>query len=282
MPPAPAGENRPPGPYNRSPAVVVHLGPAGSLTMLTYRTFRNTDPPTLVSIWRSCAGQPALVQPVSADLLEQYVFAKLYFDYHGLILACDDGEAVGFAHAGFGPNDEETAVATEMGTTCLVLTRPDYRKADVAAGLLERSEAYLCRQGAKVLYGGGHPPLERLLLRPLRRQRNAGRVGNGPHRPAGLSRPRLRGDRPHARPATGLGHLRGGRGPPPDASAAADGGRGGGRSAVADLVGGLHPRRIRVDAFRAGAARRRADRRQRRLPQHELDATPPARDRRSP
>ncbi len=127
--------------------------------MLTYRTFRNTDPATLASIWRSCAGQPALVQPVSVDLLEQYVFAKLYFDYHGLILACDDGEAVGFAHAGFGPNDEETAVATEMGTTCLVMTRPDYRKVDIAAGLLERSEAYLCRQGAKVLYGGGIRPL---------------------------------------------------------------------------------------------------------------------------
>jgi len=127
--------------------------------MLTYRTFRNTDPPTLASIWQSRAGQQALAQPISVDLLEQYVFAKLYFDYHGLILACDDGEAVGFAHAGFGPNEEENAVATELGTTCLVLTRPDGPKAEVAAGLLEQSEAYLCRQGAKVLYGGGIHPL---------------------------------------------------------------------------------------------------------------------------
>ena len=96
--------------------------------MLTYRTFRNTDPPTLASIWRSRAEQQGLAQPLSVDLLEQYVFAKLYFDYQGLILACDDGEAVGFAHAGFGPNDEEDAVATELGTTCLVLTRPDYSR----------------------------------------------------------------------------------------------------------------------------------------------------------
>jgi ribosomal protein S18 acetylase RimI-like enzyme len=127
--------------------------------MLTYRTFRNTDPPALASIWRSRAEQQGLAQPLSVDLLEQYVFAKLYFDYQGLILACDDGEAVGFAHAGFGPNDEEDAMATELGTTCLVLTRPDYSKADVAAGLLERSEAYLHQQGAKVLYGGGIRPL---------------------------------------------------------------------------------------------------------------------------
>ena len=110
--------------------------------MLTYRTFRNTDPPKLASIWRSRAGQQALAQPISVDLLEQYVFAKLYFDYHGLILACDGGEAVGFAHAGFGPDDDEIAVSTEMGTTCLVLTRSDCPKADVATGLLEQSEAY--------------------------------------------------------------------------------------------------------------------------------------------
>jgi ribosomal protein S18 acetylase RimI-like enzyme len=127
--------------------------------MLTYRTFRNTDPPKLASIWRSRAGQQALAQPISVDLLEQYVFAKLYFDYHGLILACDDGEAVGFAHAGFGPDDQEGGVCTEMGTTCLVLTRADCRKAELATGLLEQSEAYLRRQGAKVIYGGGIRPL---------------------------------------------------------------------------------------------------------------------------
>ena len=46
-----------------------------------------------------------------------------------------------------------------MGTTCLVLTRPDSPSTDVAAGLLQRSEAYLRRQGAKVIYGGGIRPL---------------------------------------------------------------------------------------------------------------------------
>jgi len=48
--------------------------------MITYRTFRNTDPPLLVSVWRSRAGQRGLMQPVSADLLEQLLFGKLYFD----------------------------------------------------------------------------------------------------------------------------------------------------------------------------------------------------------
>ncbi len=146
------------GTYNRC-LPSAYLGPTFPPMTLTYRTFRNTDPPRLASIWRSRAGQQALAQPLSVDLLEQYVFAKLYFDYQGLILACDDGEAVGFAHAGFGPDDEERAVSTEMGTTCLVLTRPDSPSTDVAAGLLQRSEAYLRRQGAKVIYGGGIRPL---------------------------------------------------------------------------------------------------------------------------
>jgi hypothetical protein len=52
--------------------------------MLTYRTFRNSDPPALAALWRSRAGQPGLVQPVSPDLLEQLVFSRLYFDYGGL------------------------------------------------------------------------------------------------------------------------------------------------------------------------------------------------------
>ena len=127
--------------------------------MLTYRTFRNSDPPVLAALWRSRAGQPGLLQPVSPDLLEQLVFAKLYFDYGGLLLAFDDGQPVGFAHAGFGPNAEGTWISTEVGVTCVVLVRPGCAEAEVAAGLLDRCEDYLRRRGAKVLYGGGLDPL---------------------------------------------------------------------------------------------------------------------------
>ena len=127
--------------------------------MLTYRTFRNTDPPIVTELWRSRAGQPGLTQPVSPDLLEQLVFAKLYFDYGGLVLAFDDGRPVGFAHAGFGPNADASWVATETGVTCMVLVRPDCAEAEVAAGLLQRCEEYLRRRGAKVLYGGEFQPL---------------------------------------------------------------------------------------------------------------------------
>jgi len=127
--------------------------------MLTYRTFRNTDPPTLAALWRSRAGQPGLLQPVSTDLLEQLIFAKTYFDYEGLVLAFDDARPVGFAHAGFGPNADGTRLSNEVGITCMVLVRSDCAEAEVAAGLLEHCENYLRSRGAKVFYGGSPPSL---------------------------------------------------------------------------------------------------------------------------
>lgn len=127
--------------------------------MLTYRAFRNSDPPALVSLWQSRAGQSGLQQPVSPDLLEQLNFAKLYFDPQGLFLALDDGRPIGFAHAGFGPNAERTWISTDVGATCVVLVRPDCPEAEVASGLVERCEDYLRRRGAKVLYGGGLAPM---------------------------------------------------------------------------------------------------------------------------
>jgi len=127
--------------------------------MVTYRTFHNTDPPVLTALWRSRAGQPGLMQPVSCDLLEQLVFAKLYFDYAGLVVAREDGQPVGFAHAGFGPNQPRDRISTECGVVCLTLVRPDCANPAVAEGLLQYCEQYLQRRGAKVLYGGGIQPL---------------------------------------------------------------------------------------------------------------------------
>jgi GNAT superfamily N-acetyltransferase len=132
--------------------------------MLTYRTFHNTDPPVLTALWRSRAGQSGLLQPVSPDLLEQLVFAKLYFDYGGLFVARDDGQPVGFAHAGIGPNAEQSWTSTEAGVICVVLVRPDCAEAEVAAGLVDCCQQYLRRRGVKTLYGGGLYPLNPFYL----------------------------------------------------------------------------------------------------------------------
>jgi len=135
-----------------------------SCLMLTFRPFRNIDPPALADIWRSRAGQPGLTQPVSVDLFEQFVFGKVYFDCKGLILAFHGDRPVGFAHAAFGPNEARDRIATDKGVTCIVMVRPDCAQAEVAQGLLERSEAYLHRGGAKALYGGAIRPLNPFYL----------------------------------------------------------------------------------------------------------------------
>ncbi|NQT40005.1 MAG: GNAT family N-acetyltransferase [Planctomycetes bacterium] len=132
--------------------------------MLSYRSFCNTDPPLLVSLWRSRIGQPGLARSVSVDLIEQLLLAKLYFDPQGLILAMEDDQSVGFAHAGFGPNEEESRLSTQLGVTSMIMVRPDDDAREVAAGLLQRCEAHLRQRGAQVLYGGGIRPLNPFYL----------------------------------------------------------------------------------------------------------------------
>ena len=134
--------------------------------MITYRSFQNTDSPAIVAVWRSNAGRRGVLQPVSADLFEQWVFGKLYFDRQGLILAWDGGRPVGFAHAGFGPDKAENCLSHDLGVTCLIMVCPDAPApaAEIAAELLRQSEEYLLRGGAKVLYGGGIRPLNPFYL----------------------------------------------------------------------------------------------------------------------
>ncbi len=129
--------------------------------MLSYRTFRNTDPPLLTTLWRSRRGLVGLMQPVSVDLFEQFIFGKLYFDYHGLVLALDDGQAVGFAHAGFGPNESLRRISNQRGVVCLLIVRPELgsQQEEIAAGLLARCEEYLWDRGAETIHGGAVQPL---------------------------------------------------------------------------------------------------------------------------
>ena len=101
--------------------------------MYHFRSFRNTDPPRLAEIWPDQPQQRGLAQPVTAGILEQFVLSKPCFDPAGLIVALDDNVPVGFAHAGFGPNDEQTAIATDIGTTYQLMLRREHRNAAYAA-----------------------------------------------------------------------------------------------------------------------------------------------------
>jgi GNAT superfamily N-acetyltransferase len=101
-----------------------------------------------------------LVQPMSANLLESFVFCKPYFDRHGLIVAADDDRPVGFVHAGFGPDEDQSSLCTQLGVTCLLMTQPHPERDRIARELLACSEKYLRARGSEVLYGGGIRPLD--------------------------------------------------------------------------------------------------------------------------
>ena len=64
------------------------------------------------------------MQPMSVALLEMFVLSKPYFDRQGLILAVDDGQPVGFAHAGFGPGPTGDSLSTDIGVICMLATQP--------------------------------------------------------------------------------------------------------------------------------------------------------------
>ena len=127
--------------------------------MIEYRAFRNDDPPHLVRIWNEAFPGRAAYLLRSNSPLEAWVFSKPYFDPHGLILATDGGQAVGFVHAGFGPNEDQTALDRSRGVTCILAVAPSHRKLGVGAGLLRHAEEYLVSRGARELYAGPMRPL---------------------------------------------------------------------------------------------------------------------------
>jgi ribosomal protein S18 acetylase RimI-like enzyme len=127
--------------------------------VIEYRAFRNDDPPHLVRIWNEAfPGRAAYLLRSSAPL-EAWVFSKPYFDQRGLIIASDDGFPVGFTHAGFGPNADESALDPSRGVTCILAVVPSHRKHGVGAGLLQHSEEYLISHGARELFAGPMRPL---------------------------------------------------------------------------------------------------------------------------
>ena len=129
------------------------------MSSISFRPFRNTDPPALARIWSNHPPLPGLVQPMSTTLLERFVLSKPFFDRHGLIVATESGEPVGFVHAGFGASADFTKIDRERGVTCMLMVEARADRAALSRQLLEASECYLVERGAQELYGGSIPTL---------------------------------------------------------------------------------------------------------------------------
>ena len=127
--------------------------------MIGYRSFRNDDPPRLADVWRTADLGPCGFQPMTSAWLEACVFSKPYFDRDGLVVALDGERVVGFAHAGFSPSADHSAIDTALGTTILVVVVPHEQHAAIGDALLARCEDYLRRRGTRTLMGGATPNL---------------------------------------------------------------------------------------------------------------------------
>ncbi|MFL5330561.1 MAG: GNAT family N-acetyltransferase [Gemmataceae bacterium] len=125
---------------------------------MEYRAFRNTDPPAFIALWNQCfLGRGAYTIP-SAAYVERSIFSKSYFDRKGLILAVENGQLVGFVHAGFGPNAAANGIDTKQGVVCAIAVRPTHRRRGIGAALLDHAQSYLTTKGAEVIRAGGTPP----------------------------------------------------------------------------------------------------------------------------
>lgn len=126
--------------------------------MIVYRTFRNFDPPHLASIWNDAFPNRGSYPLTNNVPFERWVLSKPYFDPAGLFVAVDDNRPVGFAHAGFGPNDTGDDLGTANGVVCIVAVLTAYRRQGIGSELLSLCEEYLRRRGATALWAGAMRP----------------------------------------------------------------------------------------------------------------------------
>jgi ribosomal protein S18 acetylase RimI-like enzyme len=127
--------------------------------VIHYRTFRNADPPGLVEVWNAAFTGRGAVHLQSPTWMEYFLFSKPYFDPHSLIVACDDNRIVGFAWAGFGPNDTESVLTPRFGVLCLLGVAPSHRGKGIGSELLRRAEVFLRERGSEELFAGPMYPL---------------------------------------------------------------------------------------------------------------------------
>jgi ribosomal protein S18 acetylase RimI-like enzyme len=127
------------------------------VVVIEYRPFHNADPPRLVALWHQCRLGRGAAEGFNVDVMETLVFSQTYFDRAGLIVAQDDGRLIGFVHAGFGANADESGLDRQRGVICAVMVHPDYRRRGIGRKLVEQAETYLRTAGSKTIVAGPSP-----------------------------------------------------------------------------------------------------------------------------
>ena len=132
--------------------------------MITYRTFRNWDPPAIVQLWNSSGLGRGAARSIRVSDLEGLVLSKPYFDPRAITLAEDDGRLVGFVHPGFGATADGSRLSREFGVIALLMVAPTHRRRGIGRELVRRAERHLRSGGSTVIYAGGIYPLDPFYL----------------------------------------------------------------------------------------------------------------------
>ena len=114
--------------------------------MLTIRSFRNSDLPSLVAVWQSYwnhCGCPALV---TASIIERAILARTFFVSDQLLIAESDRQVVGWCHI---VETDGVANSANLNGLCVM---PEHSAA--IAHLLEAAESKAQSDGKKILQAG--------------------------------------------------------------------------------------------------------------------------------
>ena len=151
--------NRPSPPWQ----IVPHHGRGSKLEkkvdVISYRSFTNSDPPSLVRLWHSCGLGRAAAEHFPVDVFDECIFAQRYFDRRGVIVALDDDRRiVGFVHATPQVLPDLTLCDENCGLICAVMVHPEFRRQGIGRELVRRAEAYLAEKGLTQVVAG--PPAD--------------------------------------------------------------------------------------------------------------------------
>jgi len=122
--------------------------------LISYRTFRNGDPPGLARVWNCQPPVQQRLTSMTSLLIDEHVLSKSYFDRAGLIVAVEASRMVGFAHAGFGPTTDGRDLDVSTGGTLVLMVEPRPEASAIATELLAHSESYLRGRGVESFFGG--------------------------------------------------------------------------------------------------------------------------------
>lgn len=130
-----------------------------SSAAITVRSFNNFDVQAITDFWNIAQYPDYRSQPIEMDLFEQMVLAKAYFDPKGLFVAFQNDELVGFAHAGFGPNDRYNSVDFRCGCIPMVCYNDSPECSAILSALMDACEKYLLSHGVQQIQLGAVYPM---------------------------------------------------------------------------------------------------------------------------